>query len=77
MLQLAEGDKKTFSLKSFGESLHANVFVSEGNCPEVKSLSTPEKAAFRVGVFPFAFLFPNMKQSRSQETSHKLAVSDL
>ena len=49
-------------------------FVSKGNCPEVKPLTTPEKSAFGVGVFPFAFLFPNMKQTESQETSHKLAV---
>lgn len=34
----------------------------------------PKKAACRVGVFTFAFLFPNTKQSRCQETGHKLAA---
>lgn len=34
----------------------------------------PEKAAHGVGVFTFAFLFPNMEQSRCQETSHKLVA---
>lgn len=64
---------KPFS-KVFGESLHANVFYLRRKLPLVMPLTTPEKSAFGVAVFPFAFLFPVMKLTRNQEARHKLAV---
>jgi hypothetical protein len=50
------------------------ISLSQKETAQGQSFVHPEKATGRVGVFTFAFLFPNMKESRCQETSHQLAA---